>query len=651
VITEENFLDNRITVEEIEKAIKSTKNMKSSGPDHVVYEIFKNNPSQIQILEILYNSIFQDKSTPWELSWMIPIYKKGDKNNSNSYRCLNLSSCVEKVLTKILNDRLNTWIDRHGLIHECQTGFRKENSTLDNIWMLKEIIQIYKNSKKQLYICFIDLSKAFDSIPKYRLINKLRGIIPNGHYLSLMENVIDKKKYKILLNGAESEEFILENGIPQGDSLSPTLFCLYINDFLIELHKNINNIDPIKIVDIKLASLVYADDIVLFSESQQGLIKQIKHMKTFCNENGLTINYNKTKIMIHNEKENFKELMLKNDDDTTTSIEIVEEYKYLGIWIAKTDRKHIEEITKKGRASSYLTAKTLKEFGNINSKILNETFEMLTLSKMKYGCEFYFDRNLNDPNKIIMQFYKKFHHLRITTPNYCIIGEFDVKPMEFHCYKSALNYYLKLKTKTNQSLVTRLFNRINHSIDKKLFHNTWCNRILKLMEKIHLQKLQNIDIYDKRYKTVVNNRLTEYFRSEWINSAKNSNKGLRYLELCRFQSDMKQYLCLVDEKIKTDNILKLRTGNHTLAAEVGTYQNRSTHDDFTCKLCENDVTEDIYHFVSICSRYNAERRMLIPFLADCTRSDFYEIMNTLKIGQIKAIDEFIDKAMQCRNNR
>ena len=276
---------------------------------------------------------------------------------------------------------------------------------------------------------------------------------------------------------------------------------------------------------------------------------------------------------------------------------------------------------------------------------------MLTLSKMKYGCELYFDKNLNDLNRIIMQFYKRFYHLRITTPNYCIIGEFGIKPMEFHCYKSALNYYLKLNNENDKKLITRIFKLINSNLNLKSFRNTWCDRILKLIRKTQLLQFKDCDSFDKISKNVINTVLIEYFRRTWIDSAKNSNKGLRYLELCRFQCEVKQYLCLNGDKIKINNILQLRTGNHTLAAEIGTYQNRSTHNNFICKFCDKNEIEDIFHFISICPRYRIERLALIPFLVDCERSDFYETMNVLKAGQTCAIDEFIDKAMHIRNSR
>ena len=95
-----------------------------------------------------------------------------------------------------------------------------------------------------------------------RLKAKLRDVLPESKLLSLVTKLLDNKTYKILHNGEESQSLKLNNGIPQGDSMSPTVFCLYMNDFL-SLRQNVEDIDPASIDDLRISSVIYADDILL----------------------------------------------------------------------------------------------------------------------------------------------------------------------------------------------------------------------------------------------------------------------------------------------------------------------------------------------------------------------------------------------------
>ena len=371
-------LDDRITKCEIKNALRESKLHKTSGPDRIVYETLSLNEEQtIETLETLYSYVFNHADEiPWSSSWITPIFKKGKKNDPSSYRFINLSSCIEKIMTKIINFRLNDWLIKNDVIKKNQTGFKKGSSALDNIMLVKEIMQVYKNTKRPLVLCFVDLSKAFDSIPKNRMIDKLRRLIPKCKILSVIISVIIKKEYKVLYSGKETQSFKLENGIPQGDVLSPTLFSIYINDFIDILNASKDEIDSVRLFDLELSPLIYADDILLMSESMRGLNSQFKILCKFCAENGLCINYEKTKIMTENFTTNIDKFEVSLNGKQI-SIEVVDKYKYLGMWISKNNRYHLEQLMAKGKQAAYLTAKQLKEFGQVSGEILKNSFEML----------------------------------------------------------------------------------------------------------------------------------------------------------------------------------------------------------------------------------------------------------------------------------
>ena len=647
---ESDSLNSDITIEEITKSLKSMHNSKSGGPDGFVNEILKNNVQEITpVLLKLFNNILHDKEIPWNTSWIVPLYKNGENNDLSSYRCINLSSCVEKLLTKIIKVRLTNFCDNMGIISPLQTGFRKGNSVLDNIYILREIMRIYNNKKHELFLCFLDLSKAFDSIPTTRLKKKLQSILPESKVLSTIMNILDNKTYQVLYDGKTTESFQLRNGIPQGDSMSPILFNLYINDLLDRFEENENNNDPVNIENMKISILIYADDILLLSQSQHGMIKQIKIIQDYCCDNALKINYNKTKIMIRNPKSKYSSLTISTKDEIKT-IEVVNEYKYLGMWFTKNNRKHLDNLEKSGRKSSFMTTKLLKEFGEINGYLLRDTFEMLTLSKIRYCGEFCFDDNLKNLNKLQYQFYKRFCHLKVTTPNYCLIGEFGIKPIEVHFYKAALRYWGKIVTADENSLVRKIYHSIYENINEPYYSKTWVSKIKKLLHKLQLDELwlKQYDTDRNISKILIDKRLNEYCREEWISSARHSHKGNNYLQLARFELGLKMYLNFVVTDKSIGHMLKIRTGNHTLSVEVDRYRNRKTYDECICKSCEQEEIEDLFHVIVVCPKFSELRKKSIPFMINHNKAEFYTKMNKLNIKEIKQTSDFMQTVEDSR---
>src|SRR3978361_562280 len=107
---------------------------------------------------------------------VIPLYKKGDHKNCNNYRGVTLLSIVSKVYERILEGRLRKTLNRQ--LEESQRGFGKGRSTRDHIFTLKQIIEKKQLQGTNLYMAFVDIHKAFDSVPRRKIWKRLkkRGI-------------------------------------------------------------------------------------------------------------------------------------------------------------------------------------------------------------------------------------------------------------------------------------------------------------------------------------------------------------------------------------------------------------------------------------------------------------------------------------------
>ena len=89
--------------------------------------------------------------------------QKGSKKDPSNYSGITLLPIMGKLFTGILADRLSLWADLNGKLNEAKFGFRKNRRTIDAIFILFTAIQSFKKKKKQLYTCFVDFAKAFDS--------------------------------------------------------------------------------------------------------------------------------------------------------------------------------------------------------------------------------------------------------------------------------------------------------------------------------------------------------------------------------------------------------------------------------------------------------------------------------------------------------
>ena len=107
------------------------------------------------------NGIFPEN---WIESTILPLFKKGDRNNPGNYRGISLCDISSKIYSTIINRRLQAWVEENNITGEHQAGFKKGYSTIDHMFTLLSCVQKQFNSNRKLYVAFIDYEKAFDSI-------------------------------------------------------------------------------------------------------------------------------------------------------------------------------------------------------------------------------------------------------------------------------------------------------------------------------------------------------------------------------------------------------------------------------------------------------------------------------------------------------
>ena len=139
-------------------------------------------------------------------------------------------SCTCKLFTACLNTRLSNYVD-DDILGKEQAGFRKGYRTIDHVFVLHLVIDLYQSVRTRVFCAFIDYQKAFDSVDRSLLWQKIVSYNINGKLLMVIRQMYNRAKSCIKKDNMISEYFLCNIGVRQGDTLSPLLFALFNNDF------------------------------------------------------------------------------------------------------------------------------------------------------------------------------------------------------------------------------------------------------------------------------------------------------------------------------------------------------------------------------------------------------------------------------------
>lgn len=653
-INDENPFNLPFTDEEITKSSVKLRNGKASGLDALINEFIKNSPPNMLSLITSYFNLILDTAvvpTDWTLGLMVSIYKKkGDKMDPDNYRGITLLSCMGKLFSMLLNSRLSLFLENNNLLGEEQTGFRSQYSTLDHIFTLYCIIDLYKSKKRRLYAAFVDYRKAFDTVDRHHLWHKLINLNIKGKILKVIQSMYNNAKTCVQNGNDVSDFFECNIGVRQGENLSPLLFSIFLNDLSEFLSKDSVGIQIEFDVDrltcyIKLFALLYADDTILLSNSPKDLQLMLNSLNCYCNMWNLKVNTKKTKIVIFS-----RGLVRKTPDFYYGSekIEIVSDYVYLGVTFnfnGKFPKAINKQILQAKQALFSISAKG-RRF-QLPLDIQLHLFDACILPILLYGSEVWGFADTKSLEVFHNQYCKYILRLGSNTINNLVLGELGRYKIEKFVKQRMLNFWLKMVTGKTNKISFLIYQKMKDLYDKNEHHSAWLNAIKTTLDQLQLGHLWDTDpvyLNPNSLKTVFDKKLSMYYREQWADSVVESSACDTYV---KFKDSLKfePYLILLEPKLAIP-ITKFRTNNHRLPIVAGRYAN-IPREERICKLCNLNVIGDEYHYLLICNHFAAERNQFIDcsYTSNPNISNMKRLLNSNDINVLNRLSKFISIIM------
>lgn len=329
-----------VTAPDIQRRLEALDPKKSAGPDDIPPIILKYcAPVLAPHLAIYFKALLAAGIFPSSLkiSYVIPIFKSGDKENVRNYRPIAIQPTLAKIFEGIVLDSLYFQLCRHICLE--QHGFMRGRSTTTNLLVFQEFVMAAFADSSQVDCIYLDFSKAFDKISHGLLIAKLEGYGICGPLLRWLRSYLNDRTLVVKYEGSTSRPFPVLSGVPQGSHLGPTLFLLFINDIRSA---------------ISLKFLLFADDAKIFNrinspQDQEELQHTLDSIVSWCTTNSMEINVAKCFVMSFLRRSN---KMTFDYCIEGLSVKTVDKIKDLGVFMTPTLSPHEHLIHVAARASS-----------------------------------------------------------------------------------------------------------------------------------------------------------------------------------------------------------------------------------------------------------------------------------------------------------
>jgi hypothetical protein len=435
------------TKEELATALQRAHDT-APGPDQIPYQLLRNlSENATTILLQAFNTLWENDCFPdtWHHATVIPIAKPGkDDTDPSNYRPIALTSCICKIMERMINNRLMWYLETNNLISPAQSGFRKQRGTMDHVVRLETFIREGLAKKQHVVAIFFDLEKAYDTTWKHGILMDLKKAGLKGHLPRFIQNFLEDRTFRIRINSTFSDTYKQEAGVPQGSILSTTLFNMKINDI-------------VKCCSTSTECFLYVDDFVICYRStnmtiiERQLQNALNKLQSWADQNGFKFSRAKTTCIhfCHKRKLHLDPQLSLGG----TQIPVVPETRFLGVIFDKklNFKAHIKYIKDKCLKALNLIKVVANTRWGADQDTLLKLYRALVRSKLDYGSYVY-GSTRNSYIKVLEPVANQALRLCLgayrTSPIVSLQVIANEPPLQLRRQQLALQYATKLQTNT-----------------------------------------------------------------------------------------------------------------------------------------------------------------------------------------------------------
>ena len=539
------------TMKEFLSALK-TCNDTAPGPDEIPYVMIKNtSPETKAFLLDLLNRIFGESCFPkiWEKFFMLPFSKPGkDSKNVSSYRPIALTSCLCKIMEKMVNCRLVWYLEQNNYLSTSQCGFRRMRSCTDVLIRLEASICRAFVTKQHHITVFFDIEKAYDTTWRYGALKMLHECELRGELPLFIKAFLQHRTFQVKIGNTLSDSKVQEEGVPQGSVLSVTLFALALNGIS-------------KVIPDEVMHTLFVDDLSLsfaaskMSAAERKLQITINRVIKWGEQHGFKFSFSKSVVM------HFCRLRGVHPDPDLyihdQRISCVEQTRFLGLifdnrlsWVP-----HLKDLKNRCmKALDILRVLSHVSWGADRNQLLH-LYKSLVLSKLAYGCEIY-----SSATKARLSILDPVHHagIRLATgafrssPIPSLLVDAGELPLDLHRQSLIIRYWYRVQRLPDSLTFKEILSVRNFNLFDKYSRSPkpFSYRAKKILDDFSLPKSQ---ILSFKYSFIPPWKLACVdFCKPCLSSKKDSSDSMRRLEFLEHADTHTDSVCIYTDGSKSD---------------------------------------------------------------------------------------------------